>query len=434
MERISEARTAEGVEAVSDLYSFSSGEAGEESALGPLFLPRGTYIFTVDGLREVTPIYLSDDCGGGLPYSLAHLPAGFVQEIIEIETDCAVRLDVSNAPTDHEWTLRIAAVSDMPVTKMPAGGYFFSSGEAGEEPVLGPLFLPRGVYHYKAVAVDMRVWPICLSGDCGDDLEYLRSWSVMNSTGDYNATRGRSVIEIEADCTVLFDIRNVDGEWALEIVPAEEMPATGMLVGGYSFSGEDGELPVLGPVFLPRGIYMFTADAGTLLVKMTSLSGDCVDDLKAYLKSPLYPDEDGLSREVVAVEADCYVLIDVRAEEAGWTIDIAPAIASEAPATEMPAGGYSFSSDGDGMLPVLGPLFFCRGVYSFSATTVGDMTVKMASLSRNSGDRLSRCVFSISPYEGSDGVERALEVENDCNALLDVFANEAWTLEIKKVS
>lgn len=96
---------------------------------------------------------------------------------------------------------------------------------------------------------------------------------------------------------------------------------------------------------------------------------------------------------------------------------------------------YSFSSDEAGLQPVLGPVSLSAGIYIFSATTDGFITVSPQSLSGDCGWDISLPVFSLFPSKAADGAESVVEVEKDCDVLLEIGnTNATWMLEINKLS
>lgn len=202
----------------------------------------------------------------------------------------------------------------------------------------------------------------------------------------------------------------------------------------FSFnSDEHGLQPVLGPLTLPAGVYVFTATtAGFMAVVPQSLSGDCGLDLKVAVFNLSQGQGDSGAQSVVDVEANCNVLFEIGNTTSRWTMDIVAATELESVSV---TGSYSTASDNEGLRPVLGPLALAKGVYVFTATTKGFMAVVPQSLSGNCGLDLKVAIFNLSQGQGSRGAQSVVEVEVDCDVLLDVSnTTQDWTLDIKKSS
>ena len=202
----------------------------------------------------------------------------------------------------------------------------------------------------------------------------------------------------------------------------------------YSFSSDEyGLQPVLGPVTLPAGIYVFTATtAGFMSVIPQSLSGDCGLDLMVAIFNLSHGQGDSGAQSVVDVEADCNVLFEIGNATSGWTMDI---VAATDLGTAAVTGKYSTASVDEGMRPVLGPLALAKGVYVFTATTAGFMALIPQSLSDDCGLDLMVAIFNLSQGQGASGAQSVVEVEVDCNVLLDVSnTTQEWTLDIRKSS
>ncbi len=202
----------------------------------------------------------------------------------------------------------------------------------------------------------------------------------------------------------------------------------------YSFNSADaGQQPVLGPLLLAEGIYVFTATTdGYMSVAPQSLSGGCGFDLEIGIFN-LWQGEgsDGV-QSVVEAEADCQVLLEISNATESWILDI---VSADNLTAEAASSDYLFTSADKGLSPVLGPLLLAKGIYVFTAATDGYMSVVPQSLSGNCGFDLEIGIFSLSQGEGSDGAQSVVEVEADCQVLLEISnAAENWMLDIKKLS
>ncbi len=99
-------------------------------------------------------------------------------------------------------------------TETSDSDYSFNSTDEGLQPVLGPVFLPAGIYIFTATTDDyMIVRPTSLSGNCGSDLKY----SIISISSGEGSDGAQSVVTVESDCNVLLDIDNIDEAWTLDI-------------------------------------------------------------------------------------------------------------------------------------------------------------------------------------------------------------------------
>ena len=143
-----------------------------------------------------------------------------------IEYNCEV-LNKIVATYGHEDFLRsdgtVSTVADQFAFSFPAcpittetsdSDYSFNSTDEGLQPVLGPIFLPAGIYIFTATTDDyMSVRPTSLSGNCGSDLKY----SIFSISPGEGSDGAQSVVTAESDCNVLLEIDNIDEEWTLDI-------------------------------------------------------------------------------------------------------------------------------------------------------------------------------------------------------------------------
>ena len=202
----------------------------------------------------------------------------------------------------------------------------------------------------------------------------------------------------------------------------------------FSFSSEEhGLQPVLGPLSFPAGIYVATLTTDDYMtVGSKALSGDCGSDLRYSLIGVSAGEGSGGAQTVFEVESDCAVMLDVGLVSQSWYLDI---VSARDLARLSVSSRYSFSSDIEGLQPVLGPIPFDNGLYIVTVTTDGYMTVGSKILSGDCGSDLRYSLIGVSAGEGSDGAQDIFEVESDCVALLDIgLSDEAWSLDIEKAS
>jgi len=95
--------------------------------------------------------------------------------------------------------------------------------------------------------------------------------------------------------------------------------------------------------------------------------------------------------------------------------------------------GLSFSSEADGMMPVIGPVVFAQnGVYRATVVTDGFFIATLTPVSGTCepGNR-GRGLFNFGPREGQTQVETILTAEG-CMTLLEIKnVTQPWTLEFE---
>ena len=111
-----------------------------------------------------------------------------------------------------------AAPENTVTTETSDSDYSFNSADEGLQPVLGPIFLPAGIYIFT-VTTDgyMFVSPTSLSGACEFDFGLLSTIIIRPGQGTHGA---QSVVTVESDCNVLLEISNTTEEWTLDIEKA----------------------------------------------------------------------------------------------------------------------------------------------------------------------------------------------------------------------
>ena len=121
---------------------------------------------------------------------------------------------------------QLNAIEDDPISafneiiQLALGGLFGCSddrqtysGQAGAQPVLGPLALHEGFYIVKLTTEgSARVEAVSLES-CGKDLI-----SILFNTAAGQAINGaENLIQAEADCTVYLEVSKISASWTLEI-------------------------------------------------------------------------------------------------------------------------------------------------------------------------------------------------------------------------
>lgn len=105
-------------------------------------------------------------------------------------------------------------------------------------------------------------------------------------------------------------------------------------------------------------------------------------------------------------------------------------------ASECGGNSYHFSSETEGQQAVIGPVSFPKGVYIFTLTTGNFGTVTAQQLSECGGFDMMLPIFAIFDTSAANGAKKAIEVEADCEVLLEVgsMMSPTWTMDIEKVS
>jgi hypothetical protein len=94
--------------------------------------------------------------------------------------------------------------------------------------------------------------------------------------------------------------------------------------------------------------------------------------------------------------------------------------------------GLSFSSEIDGLQPLLGPMIL-DGVYRVTLTTDGFAIVAGTVLDGDC-EREVRTIFNIREGEGDDGAQIALDTDGECEVLFEISnTREDWTLTFEKL-
>ncbi len=165
----------------------------------------------------------------------------------------------------------------------------------------------------------MTVAPKSLSGDCGIDLIV----SIFNLSRGQGADGAQSVAQVDNDCNLLFEIGNTNETWALNIVSSSNLTAQSFTTGFVTNSIEMGLQPVLGPLTLTDGVYIFTATTdGFMRVSPQSLSGDCGLDLSVSIFNLSSGEASQGAQSVVEVERDCDVLLEIGNTREYWQLEI----------------------------------------------------------------------------------------------------------------
>lgn len=100
--------------------------------------------------------------------------------------------------------------------------------------------------------------------------------------------------------------------------------------------------------------------------------------------------------------------------------------------TRAQCAGYTFTSEDEGLQPVIGPLEFANGIYLARITTEGFIAGKVTELNGLCGD--SSYLFNEGSGDAVDGAERIFETSENCSMLLELSNVSApWTLEFEPI-
>ena len=124
--------------------------------------------------------------------------------------------------------------------------------------------------------------------------------------------------------------------------------------------------------------------------------------------------------------------ITTSTEEA--TIDTLAEIDALISEARIACEGFTFSSEEYGLLPVIGPITIPEGIYRATATTPGFFITESTPLSDGCGRDVERSWFILSAGEATEGAQVVIEVESDCELLLEIStATESWLIELERL-
>ena len=198
--------------------------------------------------------------------------------------------------------------------------FSFSSAEHGLQPVLGPLSFPAGIYVFTASTNGfLALSPNMLSDNCGWDLQTY----IFNLTMGRATQGAQSIVEVESDCDLLLEIDNATETWQIEIVPAQSLDSIPLGDNFATNSGASGLRPVIGPLSMSAGLYVFTAATdGFMALMPQTLSEDCGWDLETPIFNlSMGKAKDG-AQSVAEVDSDCLVLLEIGNTTDSWLLEI----------------------------------------------------------------------------------------------------------------
>jgi hypothetical protein len=196
----------------------------------------------------------------------------------------------------------------------------------------------------------------------------------------------------------------------------------------YTFSSdEEGSEAVLGPLYMPGGLYRVRLIAnGAISAKLEEVEGSCyllsIFDLFAIFEL----DKQNTVERVIYTDA-CEANINVVTSTGSWTIEVSEYLDSDVVQIED-----SYSSETLGSMPVIGPILFDDGSYEFTLTTAGYMILNVQPLSGDCETEFSGNFIGVRPGEASNGVKASLNTFN-CIAFLTMDnVSDPWTITVQE--
>jgi hypothetical protein len=189
----------------------------------------------------------------------------------------------------------------------------FTSEEEGNQPVLGPIEVPDGVYRVRVVTDGYFIAKLeVLEGECGTN--------TMFNLSQGRASEGAEILFAAEGCEALISISNVTEDWTLGFYPILEQDITPALS---EYSSETlGLAPLIGPVQFEDGRYKVTAETeGYMIVRVIAASGNCEPRSSLFNLSSGQASE-GAQALLTAEECVGFITIDNVTED--WTLTFEP--------------------------------------------------------------------------------------------------------------
>ncbi len=96
--------------------------------------------------------------------------------------------------------------------------------------------------------------------------------------------------------------------------------------------------------------------------------------------------------------------------------------------------GFSWDSETEGQLPVIGPVLFPDGLYRATVTTNDYLTLRIETLSGDCDPGGGRALFILSADDASDGAQAVFRSDS-CAALIEISrVDEDWELSFELIS
>lgn len=128
--------------------------------------------------------------------------------VFETLANMAGELDTDGMETLAVLDLLRAAISEYTIA---CTGLAFSSEQDGQQPVIGPVTIPEGIYRVTATTEGYLIAKVdVLNGECGDG--YGSLFNVTSGT----ASNGAQEVFESAGCEALISVSNAQEAWKLE--------------------------------------------------------------------------------------------------------------------------------------------------------------------------------------------------------------------------
>jgi len=190
----------------------------------------------------------------------------------------------------------------------------FSSAQDGNQPVLGPVTIPDGVYRIRLVT----------DGFFSAELEELEGTCDLSTTfGFFNimmdaASGGAEVLFVSSGCEALITTSNVTKAWTLDFYqlgPDDVKPVKA------EYSSEiDGSMPLLGPLQFEDGRYKITlVTDGFMSASIETVNGDC--EISGFMGLfNIMADQASDGAQALLTTKECIGLITMSNVTEDWTL------------------------------------------------------------------------------------------------------------------
>jgi len=193
---------------------YSSAVDGQEPLLGPITLPDGIYVVSLESNGYASAEFEAvAECEGEMAYGmLIYQDEGKVQERLDIETDCRLTIQID---ASADWKLSIEKLTDVSgqagASETGDTAHKFSSVVDGQEPVLGPIMLPGAIYIVSLESDSFTSAKFEAVANCDGDMAY--GMLIYQDEG-----KVQERLDVESDCRLTIQV-DASGDWALSIKP-----------------------------------------------------------------------------------------------------------------------------------------------------------------------------------------------------------------------
>ena len=192
----------------------------------------------------------------------------------------------------------------------------FDSATSGQQPVLGPLNLPSGIYRVTVATNGFFIAHLeAASGKCDAGFGGLFNLSSGQAKG------GASALLTSDQCSALVSISNVTDAWKLQFQQITD--ATPKITRLRFDNASDGTQPVIGPLDLPSGTYRVrVVTNGFFIAHLDAVSGICDAGFMGLFN--LSSGQANNGAETLLHSTDCVGLIAISNVTEPWTLEFQP--------------------------------------------------------------------------------------------------------------